>query len=174
LLSFPAGDGVSGSYRKKWPRSRIRCQRPVCRLRNALLGYQKMSKPSVFSSPVRARPALAASLLTAALLASPTLLAAEVKRVEPMLRHEGYSREHCMNLQVGSTLDFHFETAQPVDFNIHHHPDKGDTVFAVRQSVTKSLAKTLSIKDGGEYCFQWKNPADRPAEFPITLTYQVK
>lgn len=129
------------------------------------------------SSP---NPALrAAALLGATLIFSPILAAdvapsGEVKRTEPMMAHQGYSREHCLKLAAGSALDFHFETSQPVDFNIHHHPDQGDTTFPLRQSVAKSLARSVPIKDAGEYCFQWKNPADRLAEFPITLTYQVK
>jgi hypothetical protein len=133
-----------------------------------------MPTPFASASTARAKLALAATMFNAALLGSPSLIAGEVKRTEPMLPHQGYSREHCVNAPNGSTLDFRFEGAQPVDFNIHHHPDKGDTVFAVRKNAVASLAKAVPIKEGGEYCFQWTNPADRAAKFPITVTYQIK
>lgn len=123
---------------------------------------------------LRATALLGAVFVGQSALAADVVPAGVVKQKEPMQREANYGREHCMQLPAGSTLEFSFHTSYPVDFNLHHHADGGATTFPLRQRVDQTLAKTQPITEGGNYCFQWINPVDRPADFPINLTYEVK
>lgn len=133
------------------------------------------SSQSLFQSRIlRATALLGAVLVGQSALAADAAPVGEVKHSEPMQKQLGYGREHCLNLAAGSTFTFTTSTPYAVDFNFHHHPAQGATTFPVRETVTQSLTKTLTITDGGNYCFQWINPAERPFDFPVTVTYQVK
>ena len=127
-------------------------------------------RPRLSSNTLRA-PALA---LAVALIAPLAVAADEVTLTKPMMAHQGYSQERCLQAAAGSTLEFSFEGANPVDFNIHHHPDQGPTVFAVRETAIASLAKVVPIASGGEYCFQWTNSATYAADYPIELHYRLR
>lgn len=115
----------------------------------------------------------AASLALVALVVAAPLSAEQVQHSAPMAAHEGYFREHCLELQAGQKLDFRFTTPNPVNFNIHHHSET-DTTYPVRQQVESELTTTLPIADSGEYCFMWRNLADYPAAYPIELTYHLR
>ncbi len=127
-------------------------------------------------SPLRFSRSLPAALLGVALLCQPVFAAdtplGEGKKTIAMQAHQGYSHEHCLHLKAGQTLSFQFTTPNAVNFDVHHHG--ATTTYPVRQTVEKTLSKSLPIKDGGEYCFNWVNPADRAGEFPIELSYLLK
>jgi hypothetical protein len=120
-----------------------------------------------------AREAFLAALGCAAIAATVVGNAAATKDTleVPMMAHDGYFAERCFEL-TPATLKFEVDSPYPVDFNFHHHTAT-TTEFPIRTVVAGHYAGTLKLTDAGEYCFMWKNPTDRDAEFTIRLVYDA-
>lgn len=83
-----------------------------------------------------------------------------------------YMKEACVDFARGSTLQYEFEAAYPVDFNIHHHTET-TTEFPVKLRIEGLHKGKLPLPEGGEYCFMWKNPIEQPDDFVIVLRYRA-
>lgn len=116
--------------------------------------------------------ALAVSLAAAA-VAGPRPAAAEADAVldVQMQMHASYFSERCMEFPPNEQLSFSVEAEYPVDFNVHRHTETA-TEYPVKLRVEQSYTGTLTVA-GGEYCFMWQNPANRPGDFQVTLRYKV-
>src|SRR5262249_9051288 len=53
-----------------------------------------------------------------------------------MEAHKGYFSERCIDLGKGQRLSYQLRTPYAVDFNLHHHPGSGETVFPERLLLT--------------------------------------
>ena len=86
---------------------------------------------------------------------------------------KGHFAERCFMLESGQHLAYQFSTRHPVDFNLHHHPDKGATVFPDRLLVKSEHSKQFVAESAGEYCFMTKNPTDQPGAFDVVINYEI-
>jgi len=90
-----------------------------------------------------------------------------------MEAHKGYFSERCFKLARGQQLAYQLSTRHPVEFNLHHHPADGDTIFPDRLLVKSQHSKQIVAKSGGEYCFMATNPKDQPAAFDVVIHYEI-
>jgi hypothetical protein len=90
-----------------------------------------------------------------------------------MKARKGYFSERCLKLDRGQQLAYQLSTRHPVEFNLHHHPDAGDTVFPDRLTVKSQHSKQIVAQSGGEYCFMATNPKDQPGAFDVVITYEI-
>jgi len=90
-----------------------------------------------------------------------------------MQPQKSYFAEKCFILESGQQLAYRFSTRSPIEFNVHHHPDKGPTVFPDRLVVKAQHSKQFVAQSGGEYCFMAKNPQDQPGAFDVVISYEI-
>lgn len=108
-----------------------------------------------------------------ALTAMMTSAAAEQNLRLPMYAPENYFRESCVQLNKGQELAYEVSTPYAIDFNLHHHPDTGPTVFPDRRQVKSQHASRITAHSDGEYCFTATNPETRPRAFEVVINYEI-
>jgi hypothetical protein len=84
-----------------------------------------------------------------------------------------YFAEKCFTLESGQQLTYRFSTRSPVEFNVHHHPEKGATVFPDRLVVKSQHSKQIVAQSSGEYCFMAKNVQEQPGAFDLVISYEI-
>jgi hypothetical protein len=64
--------------------------------------------------------------------------------------------EKCLKLKPDQTLNYSFESSQPLAFNLHYHLlDK--TVFHVKEETSKRKEVFHPVKKQSVYCMEWRN-----------------
>lgn len=121
--------------------------------------------------PAAIRHCFALVLVAAAACLLPMQASAAQTVQLQMQAHQGYFSERCMQLTAGQRLAYEVSTPQPIDFNLHHHPEAGGTEYPDRLWVESRHAKQILIASSGVYCFMAKNPATRPQAFEIKIEY---
>ncbi len=76
--------------------------------------------------------------------------------------------EVCGKLERGKAVRWAFESAGPMDFNIHYHEGK-KVVFPVRRAGATKGAATLKVKLDQDYCWMWSNKRAQPLVLQLTL-----
>ncbi|HEX5683152.1 MAG TPA: hypothetical protein VFY73_03865 [Ideonella sp.] len=79
--------------------------------------------------------------------------------------------EVCGQLAAGSRIDWAFEAAAPLNFNIHFHEGKQVRFPAKRDQVTKADG-TLRAEVAQDYCWMWTNKTAADAQMKLTLKRQ--
>jgi len=77
--------------------------------------------------------------------------------------------EVCGKLARGTAVRWDFESAGPMDFNIHYHQGK-KVVFPVRRAAAAHGAATLKAKLDQDYCWMWTNKSAQPLSLRLTLS----
>jgi len=77
--------------------------------------------------------------------------------------------EVCGTLARGTAVRWHFESAGPMDFNIHYHQGQ-KVVFPVRRAGAAKGAATLKVKLDQDYCWMWTNKTAQPLSLQLTLS----
>jgi len=77
--------------------------------------------------------------------------------------------EVCGKLARGTAVRWYFESAGPMDFNIHYHQGK-KVVFPVRRAGAAHGAATLKAKLDQDYCWMWANKSAQPLSLRLTLS----
>jgi hypothetical protein len=90
-----------------------------------------------------------------------------------MEAHKGYFSEQCFKLTDGQQLAYELSTRHPIDFNVHHHPDHGDTVFPDRLVVKSQHSKQIVAQSAGAYCFMATNLSDQAGAFDVVINYEI-
>jgi hypothetical protein len=90
-----------------------------------------------------------------------------------MQAKKGYFTEHCFTLESGQQLAYQFSTRHPIEFNLHHHPANGDTVFPDRLVVKSQHSKRIVAESAGAYCFMATNLNDQPGAFDVVISYEI-
>lgn len=90
-----------------------------------------------------------------------------------MQPQKGYFTEQCFTLESGQELAYKFSTRHPIEFNLHHHPASGDTVFPDRLSVKSQHSNRIVAASAGAYCFMATNPSDQPGAFDVVINYEI-
>jgi hypothetical protein len=86
---------------------------------------------------------------------------------------KGAFTEQCFLLEVGQHLSYQFSTQHPIEFNLHHHPASGPTVFPDRLVVKSQHSNQIAVESAGAYCFMATNSDDQPAAFDILVKYEI-
>lgn len=76
--------------------------------------------------------------------------------------------EVCGQLPAGTNVDWAFDAAAPLNFNIHFHEGKQVRYPAKQDQVAKADG-TLRAQVDQDYCWMWTNKTPRPATLKLTL-----
>jgi hypothetical protein len=63
--------------------------------------------------------------------------------------------EECVSLRPGERLEYRFESAEPVDFNIHYHEGNAVVTPLVREK-SREDAGMYSVRIAQDYCLRWE------------------
>jgi hypothetical protein len=105
-------------------------------------------------------------------LASARPVAAETLELL-LAAHKGYFSERCIELSTGQRLSYELRTPYAVEFNLHHHPHGGETVFPERLRLESHHSNELVAQSSGPYCFMATNLDDRDQPFVLRVSYGV-
>lgn len=84
-------------------------------------------------------------------------------RIEP-----GKFVEACEKLSKGTQVAWRFQSAVPLNFNVHYHEGK-DVRFPARQDQVAALNGTLNVELEQDYCWMWTNKSAASAVVQVTL-----
>lgn len=76
--------------------------------------------------------------------------------------------EVCGKLARGAEVRWAFESAGPMDFNIHYHQGQ-KVVFPVQRAGAAKAAATLKVKRDQDYCWMWTNNGTQSLVLQLTL-----
>lgn len=100
----------------------------------------------------------AAGLLAAMALAScatTTMTAGEPKVVKAHPLPSYQIHEECFKLRDGDRVEFHFESNEPVDFNIHYHEGHA-VVMPISREKTTEYGSVFRARLDQDYCLMWE------------------
>lgn len=118
------------------------------------------------------------SLIKAALLlplfAAPLVYASQYVSEMPVKLSGAVNNmsEQCLPIKSGSSFSYQFESARPLDFNIHYHTEK-TTDFEVKESGISRYTGQFSTAVDREYCFMWTNKTAAKTGVNFSLYYTV-
>ena len=90
----------------------------------------------------------------------------------PMVAAEGYAREKCMKLNEGDQVHYRFSSINPLNFDIHYHPD-AEILFKIKKENVSEFSGEFTSDAEQHYCFTWKNPKAYAAAWDVMLEYRV-
>lgn len=76
--------------------------------------------------------------------------------------------EVCEKLAEGAKVDWSFEAAAPVDFNVHYHQGK-EVHFPAKKAQVAQDRGTLVVTLNQTYCWMWTNKGTAPAKLQFKL-----
>ena len=125
----------------------------------------------------RMQSSLARYRLFIGIIAGASALAAHAAEPQTMKltmeAQKNYFAEKCFKLGRGQQLAYQVSTRHPIDFNLHHHPEGGDTVFPDRLVVKSQHSKQIIAESAGSYCFMATNLNDQPGGFEVVINFQI-
>ena len=74
----------------------------------------------------------------------------------------GKFAEWCGALRAGEKVQWDFQSAEPMDMNVHYHEGK-NVHYPVKLDAVKSAKDTLQVVVAQDYCWMWTNKSGRPA-----------
>ena len=63
--------------------------------------------------------------------------------------------EECFKLREGDRVEFHFESDEPVDFNIHYHEGHA-VVMPISREKTREFGSVFRARLDQDYCLMWE------------------
>jgi len=110
----------------------------------------------------------AALWLFASLVAA--LANAQAPAAKPAILKPGKPHEKCVVLDTGQRLEYHFESAAKVNFNLHYN--KGDAMYyPVKLDRTTGESGSYEARSREKYCLAWENRTD--ADVELNYSYKV-
>lgn len=91
-------------------------------------------------------------------------------------RGDHWPIERCFNLVPGQRIQYRFESAFPVKFNLHAHPKdtaKHDTIFLDKQDNTKHFSGDHKAPRKGIYCADFAVLERQAENWNITFHYRI-
>jgi hypothetical protein len=89
---------------------------------------------------------------------------------KPVVLKPGKPHEKCMVLDSGQKIEYRFESAAKVNFNLHYN--KGDSpYYPVKLDRTTGESGMYEAKSREKYCLAWENRTDKDVE--LTYSYRV-
>ena len=92
----------------------------------------------------------------------------------PMEAGKDYFMERCFKLELGQQLAYQVSTRHAIDFNVHHHPGDGETVFPDKRVVRAEHSNRIVAESAGVYCFMATNVEDHPSSFDVVIEYEIR
>jgi len=83
----------------------------------------------------------------------------------------GKAIEICDKLTKGLVLNWQFNSAAAMNFNIHYHDDK-TVVFPAKQDNVAQLGDKLIVPVDQDYCWMWKNSTASPVKLQLQIQQQ--
>ena len=77
--------------------------------------------------------------------------------LEPRSMHE-----ECVRIEAGVKRRYHWQSAAPVDFNIHYHRQP-EVFYPLKRDGMRGDGGTFAAKTGEDYCWMW-TARDKPAK----------
>jgi hypothetical protein len=115
--------------------------------------------------------------LALALIAAPSLAPAEIADIQWDAKGHHERRfdvapakfvELCGKLAAGAKVQWRFEAAAPLNFNVHYHVGE-DVRFPARADQVKQSAGELEASVAQDYCWMWTNKTASPVALSVTL-----
>jgi hypothetical protein len=115
--------------------------------------------------PIVARAALC--LFTSLVAAAAN---AQAPAAKPTILKPGKPHEKCMVLESGQRLEYRFESAAKVNFNLHYN--KGDAMYyPVKLDRTTGESGSYEARSREKHCLAWENRTD--ADVELNYSYKV-
>lgn len=138
---------------------------------------RKTPMPLSSARPVR-RAAAAVALPLLLSLAAPTVHAEIIDlRFDPQGRFErevqvapGKFVELCGALPAGAKVQWRYEAAAPLDFNIHYHVGK-EVKFPAKAAAQPTAEGVLEADSAQDFCWMWTN---KDKERPVRLQTRLQ
>lgn len=80
----------------------------------------------------------------------------------------GKFAEVCGRLAPPASVAWQFETAVPLNFNVHYHEGK-EVRFPAKAEAQTRLEGVLEVTTGQDYCWMWSNKGTAPARLSFGL-----
>ena len=80
----------------------------------------------------------------------------------------GKFAEWCGKLKSGDKVQWQFEAATPLDYNVHYHEGK-DVHFPAKQDGVAKADGTLDVALDQDYCWMWTNKTGVPVKLKAAL-----
>lgn len=80
----------------------------------------------------------------------------------------GKFAEWCGNLQRGDKVQWAFEAAAPLNFNVHYHEGKAVHFPAKQEGVAKAEG-VMEVAIDQDYCWMWTNKSSVPVSLKASL-----
>ena len=80
----------------------------------------------------------------------------------------GKFAELCGKLDKGQSVRWSFESAAPLDFNIHYHVGK-DVVYPAQMRQVSKAGERLTVTLAQDYCWMWTNKTAASATVSVQL-----
>ena len=80
----------------------------------------------------------------------------------------GKFAEWCGSLRAGEKVQWEFQSAEPMDMNVHYHEGK-NVHYPVKLDAVKAGKDTLEVKLAQEYCWMWSNKSGKASSLKATL-----
>ncbi len=81
--------------------------------------------------------------------------------------------EVCGKLSAGTKIDWQYQSAKPVDFNIHFHEGKKVTL-PVKYQARDTAAEQFEVKQSQDYCWMWSNKSKEAVMLDLSLSQVQK
>jgi hypothetical protein len=79
--------------------------------------------------------------------------------------------ELCVALRKGEAVQWSFEAAAPLDFNVHFHVGR-DVSYPIKHNAIAQAEGVLVAAQAQNYCWMWTNQAEQSAQLSVKLRKQ--
>ncbi|MEO8102599.1 MAG: hypothetical protein ABI790_08735 [Betaproteobacteria bacterium] len=95
---------------------------------------------------------------------------AQAPAPKPVILKPGKPHEKCVVLDSGQKLEYRFESASKVNFNLHYN--KGESVYyPVKLDRTTGESGLYEARARERYCLMWENRTD--ADVELNYSYKI-
>lgn len=89
---------------------------------------------------------------------------------KPVIVKPSKTHEKCMQLDAGQKIEYRFESAKKMNFNLNYRKSADEVYYPVKLDRTMSESGLFEAKMRNRYCLVWENRTDADIE----LTYTAK
>ena len=102
---------------------------------------------------------------------SSATVCAEAPAPKPVMLAPGKVLEKCMVLDSGQKLQYQFDAAKKINFNLHYNKGGEQTYYPVKLDRTLGESGVYESRVRERYCLFWENRTD--AEVELNFSYKV-
>jgi hypothetical protein len=79
--------------------------------------------------------------------------------------------ELCVALRKGERVQWRFEAAAPLDFNVHFHVGR-DVIYPIKHNAIAQAEGVLVAVQAQNYCWMWTNKTEQGSQLSVKLRKQ--